>query len=239
MQAGERTSHLFRLANCHGGMVVGTGDLSELALGWCDLRRRRPHVALQRERERAEDADQVPGALGGRIRRVRRRREARAATRARDRDQPELVPGKARSSREAERRPLRAAGLQPLLHAALRLRADQGRLPGAWHALARQVRRCGEIKKWLGVFLQRFFQTSQFKRSAVPNAPKVGSGGSLSPRGDWRAPSDGNANTWLKTSRGFQRRNKSRSFQDFTIARSTTRVKLCLASTSGNAAALG
>ena len=51
--------------------------------------------------------------------------------------------------------------------------------------------------KWLGVFLQRFFQTSQYKRSAVPNAPKVGSGGSLSPRGDWRAPSDGNADAWL------------------------------------------
>jgi NAD+ synthase (glutamine-hydrolysing) len=54
-----------------------------------------------------------------------------------------------------------------------------------------------EIKQWLGVFLERFFHTSQFKRSAVPNAPKVGSGGALSPRGDWRAPSDGNANAWL------------------------------------------
>jgi NAD+ synthase (glutamine-hydrolysing) len=46
------------------------------------------------------------------------------------------------------------------------------------------------------VFLKRFFQ-NQFKRSAVPNAPKVGSGGSLSPRGDWRAPSDGSASAWL------------------------------------------
>jgi NAD+ synthase (glutamine-hydrolysing) len=55
----------------------------------------------------------------------------------------------------------------------------------------------GEIRKWLGVFLERFFHTSQFKRSAMPNAPKVGSGGSLSPRGDWRAPSDGNARAWL------------------------------------------
>ena len=56
----------------------------------------------------------------------------------------------------------------------------------------------GQIRKWLGVFLRRFFQTSQYKRSAVPNAPKVGSGGSLSPRGDWRAPSDGNADAWLR-----------------------------------------
>ena len=55
-----------------------------------------------------------------------------------------------------------------------------------------------EVLRWLEVFLFRFFQTSQFKRSAIPNAPKVGSGGSLSPRGDWRAPSDGSAATWLE-----------------------------------------
>ena len=53
------------------------------------------------------------------------------------------------------------------------------------------------IKKWLGVFLYRFFKISQFKRSAMPNGPKVGSGGSLSPRGDWRAPSDSEAEVWL------------------------------------------
>jgi NAD+ synthase (glutamine-hydrolysing) len=47
------------------------------------------------------------------------------------------------------------------------------------------------------VFLGRFFQLSQYKRSALPNAPKVGSGGSLSPRSDWRAPSDGEAAAWL------------------------------------------
>ena len=53
------------------------------------------------------------------------------------------------------------------------------------------------IRKWLEVFLVRFFQTSQFKRSAVPNGPKVTSGGSLSPRGDWRMPSDAEATAWL------------------------------------------
>jgi len=53
------------------------------------------------------------------------------------------------------------------------------------------------IKKWLEVFLYRFFKISQFKRSAIPNGPKVGSGGSLSPRGDWRAPSDAEAEVWL------------------------------------------
>ena len=53
------------------------------------------------------------------------------------------------------------------------------------------------IKHWLGVFLFRFFEISQFKRSAMPNGPKVISGGNLSPRGDWRAPSDGTAKIWL------------------------------------------
>ena len=53
------------------------------------------------------------------------------------------------------------------------------------------------IKKNLGIFLYRFFKTSQFKRTCVPNAPKVGSGGSLSPRGDWRAPSDSEATVWI------------------------------------------
>jgi NAD+ synthase (glutamine-hydrolysing) len=54
------------------------------------------------------------------------------------------------------------------------------------------------ISGWLEVFLYRFFKTSQFKRSAIPNGPKVGSGGSLSPRGDWRAPSDSEAVAWLE-----------------------------------------
>ncbi len=75
---------------------------------------------------------------------------------------------------------------------------DRGR--GSWPGVPEAERRqysIAEIKRWLGVFLQRFFQASQFKRSAMPNAPKVGSGGSLSPRGDWRAPSDSEAAAWL------------------------------------------
>jgi NAD+ synthase (glutamine-hydrolysing) len=54
-----------------------------------------------------------------------------------------------------------------------------------------------EIRGWLALFLRRFF-TNQFKRSAVPNGPKISSGGSLSPRGDWRAPSDGSPDVWLE-----------------------------------------
>jgi NAD+ synthase (glutamine-hydrolysing) len=56
----------------------------------------------------------------------------------------------------------------------------------------------GAIKQTLGLFVRRFFALSQFKRSCIPNAPKVGSGGSLSPRGDWRAPSDAEATVWLE-----------------------------------------
>ncbi|MEA3471426.1 MAG: NAD(+) synthase, partial [Thermodesulfobacteriota bacterium] len=56
----------------------------------------------------------------------------------------------------------------------------------------------GKIKHWLSVYLFRFFKTSQFKRSCIPNGPKIGSGGSLSPRGDYRAPSDSEATIWLE-----------------------------------------
>jgi NAD+ synthase (glutamine-hydrolysing) len=71
---------------------------------------------------------------------------------------------------------------------------------GAWpegEHVQRQAYDLVAIKRHLRTFLHRFFKTSQFKRSCVPNAPKVGSGGSLSPRGDWRAPSDSEATVWL------------------------------------------
>ena len=78
-----------------------------------------------------------------------------------------------------------------------------GRPPGGCLARGRGGGQASEydraaIKRWLAVFLRRFFETSQFKRSALPNAPKVGSGGSLSPRSDWRAPSDSHADAWLQ-----------------------------------------
>ena len=75
--------------------------------------------------------------------------------------------------------------------------ADREPWPPAFPRDARHAYDLPAIRKWLAVFLRRFFAESQFKRSAMPNGPKVVSGGSLSPRGDWRAPSDGNANAWL------------------------------------------
>ena len=75
--------------------------------------------------------------------------------------------------------------------------ADRGDWPPNIPDAARRAFSLAEIKQWLEVFLRRFFAQSQFKRSALPNGPKISSGGSLSPRGDWRAPSDGNAAVWL------------------------------------------
>jgi NAD+ synthase (glutamine-hydrolysing) len=93
-------------------------------------------------------------------------------------------------------------GYRPSKVAYLAQHAWGDREAGTWPDLIPEQRHneysLAEIKRWLEVFLYRFFEFSQFKRSAMPNAPKVGSGGSLSPRGDWRAPSDSSAAVWLR-----------------------------------------
>jgi NAD+ synthase (glutamine-hydrolysing) len=106
---------------------------------------------------------------------------------------PELVPGK--QSSEATVGPYELQDFN--LYYILRFGYAPAKVAFlAWHAW-RGKYRLPQIRRWLGVFLKRFFQ-NQFKRSAIPNAPKVGSGGSLSPRGDWRMPSDGSSAAWLK-----------------------------------------
>jgi len=193
VQAGERTSHLFRLANHHGGLVVGTGDLSELALGWAtygvgdhmshyNVNASVPKTLVQFligwVAQSGEFDDDVKRAL-------RRVLDTEIS--------PELIPGK--QSSESTVGPYELQDFN--LYYTLRFGYAPSKVAFlAWHAW-RDKYRLAEIKKWLGVFLTRFFETSQFKRSAVPNSPKVGSGGSLSPRGDWRAPADGNASAWL------------------------------------------
>ena len=193
VQAGERTSHLFRLANQHGGMVVGTGDLSELALGWAtygvgdhmshyNVNGSVPKTLIQFligwVAQSAEFDDAVKRAL-------RRVLDTEIS--------PELIPGG--QSSEGTVGPYELQDFH--LYYTLRFGYAPSKVAFlAWHAW-RHKYRLAEIRKWLGVFLRRFFETSQFKRSAMPNSPKVGSGGSLSPRGDWRAPSDGNASAWL------------------------------------------
>ncbi len=199
VQAGERTSHLFRLANHHGGMVVGTGDLSELALGWCTygvgdhMSHYNVNVSVPKTLIRyligwVAQSGQFDKAVQSALARV-------LATDI----SPELVPG----TRRGQPVQLTESVIGPYelqdfhLYFSLRYGYAPAKIAFlAWNAW-REVYPLATIRKWLRVFIERFFATSQFKRSALPNGPKVGSGGSLSPRGDWRAPSDGTAAAWL------------------------------------------
>ncbi|MEX2199303.1 MAG: NAD(+) synthase [Burkholderiales bacterium] len=200
VQAGERTSHLFRLANHHNAPVVGTSDLSEAALGWCTYGVG-DHMAHYHVN--ASVPKTLIRYLIGYVARTGQLGAAASVVLQEVLDtpiSPELVPGETQMT-EATVGPyelqdfnlyytLRFGYLpQKVAFLAWSTWGDGGAEPGKY-ALA-------EIKKWLRVFLHRFFQISQYKRSAMPNAPKVGSGGSLSPRGDWRAPSDAEARVWL------------------------------------------
>ena len=215
VQAGERTSHLFRLANLHGGLVVGTGDLSELALGWCTY-----GVGDQMSHYNVNAS--VPKTLIQHlIRWVLRSGQFAAASATLEsilatEISPELVPGQATTEEPAQsteevvgpfelqdlhlyfvtRYGFRPSKVAYLCHHAWRDR-ERGRWPEGLEPEERREYDLEEVKHWLEVFLYRFFEISQFKRSAAPNGPKVGSGGSLSPRGDWRAPSDSKATLWI------------------------------------------
>ncbi|MBI4503613.1 MAG: NAD(+) synthase [Gemmatimonadetes bacterium] len=215
VQAGERTSHLFRLANLHGALVVGTSDLSELALGWTTygvgdhmshyhVNASVPKTLISYLIRWVAGTDQFDDEVNQTLRSILETKIS-----------PELVPvesGESIQSTEAVVGPFELQdfhlyyitrfGFRPSKVAYLALHAWGDRERGTWPQLipAQQRREydLSTIKKWLGVFLLRFFKLSQFKRSAIPNAPKVGSGGSLSPRGDWRAPSDAEATVWLE-----------------------------------------
>jgi NAD+ synthase (glutamine-hydrolysing) len=217
VQAGERTSHLFRLANYHGGLVLGTGDLSELALGWATygvgdqmshyhVNASVPKTLIQFLLRWAIDTDQFGADVGQVLDSVLNTEIS-----------PELVPrhdpdsDRPGADSESVVGPYEIQdfflyyivrfGYTPSKVAYLAHHAWGDRAAGWWPDLIPDERRneytLRQLKHWLAVFLERFFHTSQFKRSAMPNAPKVGSGGSLSPRGDWRAPSDGTATAWL------------------------------------------
>jgi NAD+ synthase (glutamine-hydrolysing) len=214
VQAGERTSLLFRLANLERGLVVGTSDLSELALGYCTYgvgdHMAHYHVNASVPKTLVRYLIRWTarkGQLGAEASAVL---EEVLATRI----SAELVPGD-EAGQPAQRAEAAVGpyelqdfhlyytlrfGYSPAKVAFLAWSAwrDPGR--GAWPEVPEALRHrygIAEIKRWLGVFLERFFKQSQFKRSCIPNAPKVGSGGSLSPRGDYRAPSDSEATAWL------------------------------------------
>jgi NAD+ synthase (glutamine-hydrolysing) len=214
VQAGLRTDYLFRLANQNFGIVLGTGDLSELALGWCtygvgdqmshyNVNAGVPKTLIQHLirfvaglEDFSDDVDEILLAI------------------LNTEISPELIPvkeGEAPQSTEKSIGPYELQdftlyytlrfGLRPSKIAFLAWHAwrdvDAGEWPPGFPEERRRAYDLPAIRQWLIVFVRRFFAFSQFKRSALPNGPKVSAGGSLSPRGDWRAPSDGNAAVWL------------------------------------------
>jgi NAD+ synthase (glutamine-hydrolysing) len=214
VQAGLRTDYLFRLANQHGGIVIGTGDLSELALGWCTygVGDQMSHYNVNAGVPKTLIQHLIRWVIGSKQfdARVLDTLDAILNTEI----SPELVPsepGRAPQSTEAAIGPYDLQdfnlyytlrfGFRPSKIAFLAMHAwgdaERGVWPPGFPAGRRRAYGLAEIRRWLGVFLRRFFGFSQFKRSALPNGPKVAAGGSLSPRGDWRAPSDGNARIWL------------------------------------------
>ena len=215
VQAGARTAYLFRLANMSNGLVVGTGDLSELALGWCtygvgdqmahyNVNASVPKTLLQFLIRWVADGNTVPHEARAVLHRI-------VATEI----SPELVPTTNGDAIEQRTEDIIGPyalhdfflyytlryGMRPSRIAYLASHAWGDRRRGSWPDLVSIDRQhehdIETIVQWLRVFLHRFFATSQFKRTAMPNGPKVGSGGSLSPRGDWRAPSDSSAAVWL------------------------------------------
>ena len=215
VQAGLRTDYLFRAANQRGGIVMGTGDLSELALGWCTY-----GVGDQMSHYNVNGG--VPKTL------IQHLIRWVAGTKQFDNEvnevlldvldteiTPELVPtgeDEEVQSSEAKVGPYSLQdftlfhvlryGFRPSKIAFLAWHAwhdpEVGGWPPGFPVDERPSYTLAEIKHWLAVFAQRFYEFSQFKRSALPNGPKVSHGGSLSPRGDWRAPSDLPARIWLE-----------------------------------------
>jgi NAD+ synthase (glutamine-hydrolysing) len=214
VQAGLRTDFLFRLANHNDGIVIGTGDLSELALGWCtygvgdqmahyNVNAGVPKTLIQHLIRWTIGTAKFPAPVLATL-------DAILSTEI----SPELIPaaeGEAPQSTEAKIGPYALQdftlfytlryGFPPSKIAFMALLtwedATRGEWPPHFHAERRVAYDLPAIRHWMTVFIRRFFAFSQFKRSAMPNGPKVSAGGSLSPRGDWRAPSDGNATIWL------------------------------------------
>ena len=213
VQAGLRTDYLFRLANQQGGLVVGTGDLSELGLGWCtygvgdhmshyNVNASVPKTLIQHLIRFVAASGDVSAETAGIL-------HAILSTEI----SPELVPateGGAIQSTQSIIGPyplqdftlfyLTRYGFPPSKIAFLSEHAwadaDRGHWPQGIPEAEKRAYDLAEIRRWMKVFLSRFF-TSQFKRSALPNGPKISSGGSLSPRGDWRQPSDSGPGVWL------------------------------------------
>jgi len=215
IQAGERTSHLFRIANLRNALVIGTGDLSELALGWCtygvgdhmshyNVNASLPKTLIQHLIRWVAQSDQFSLETSEILIDILETEIS-----------PELIPGE--EGQQPAQKTESVIGPYELQDFNIFYTTRFGYLPakiafmayctwknkneGLWPELPEEKKHdysIGEIKHWLQIYLRRFFKMSQYKRSCIPNSPKVGSGGSLSPRGDYRAPSDSEATVWLK-----------------------------------------
>jgi len=212
IQAGLRTDYLFRLANQNHGLVVDTGDLSELALGWCtygvgdqmshyNVNASVAKTLIQHLIRFVADSSDVSEETARILHAVLETEIS-----------PELVPADTSGIQSSEQAIgpyalqdfnlfyLTRYGFRPSKIAFLAYHAWGDVARGIWPTDIPLARRrsydLDEIRRWLALFLQRFF-ANQFKRSALPNGPKISSGGSLSPRGDWRAPSDADVSVWL------------------------------------------
>jgi NAD+ synthase (glutamine-hydrolysing) len=215
VQAGLRTDYLFRAANQRGGIVLGTGDLSELALGWCtygvgdqmshyNVNGGVPKTLIQHLIRWVISSKQFEAEVGEILHSVLDTEIT-----------PELVPTGEDEQVQSSEATVGPYSLQDFsLFHVLRYGFRPSKIAflawHAWHDAAvgdwppgfpedkRPEYSLAEVRHWLEVFVQRFYSFSQFKRSALPNGPKVSAGGSLSPRGDWRAPSDMSARIWLE-----------------------------------------
>ncbi|GAA4966458.1 NAD(+) synthase [Pseudonocardia tropica] len=214
VQAGLRTDYLFRLANQRGGIVLGTGDLSEIALGWStygvgdqmshyNVNGGVPKTLMQHLIRWVVSSEQFPPGVSAVLRSVLDTEIT-----------PELVPSDGTTEVQSSQATVGPYALQDFtLWYTLRhgfrpskiaflaghawSESAAGRWPPGFPDDERPAYSPAEIRRWLQVFARRFFQFAQFKRSALPNGPKVSAGGALSPRGDWRAPSDLSATIWL------------------------------------------
>lgn len=214
VQAGQRSAHLFRLANMRNALVVGTGDLSELALGWStygigdhmshyNVNASVPKTLIQYLIRWVAQTNQFSKKVSEILLNILDTEIS-----------PELIPGQGDDQPPQKTEDtigpyelqdfnnfyITRFGFRPSKVAFMAWLAWRDKAKGLWPDVPPEKRHSyslDEIKEWLYVYLQRFFKTSQYKRSCVPNSPKVGSGGSLSPRGDWRAPSDGEPAVWI------------------------------------------
>ena len=213
VQAGLRTDFLFRIANERGGIVLGTGDLSELALGWCTfgVGDQMAHYGVNAGIPKTLIQHLIRWVVAEKI-----FDDAVGATLLSVLDteiSPELVPSKDGEPIQSTQAKIGPYPLQDFtLFQVLRRGARPSRIAflaeKAWHDAStghwpvgipesEQVAyQLPEIRKWLELFIKRFF-ANQFKRSTLPNGPKVVAGGTLSPRGDWRMPSDASGAAWL------------------------------------------